>query len=91
MRALSVAILSRPGARQSSRYFGKEFPPFKTLVRAVHQRCTELLSTTETNAVTPHHVQSCLVVSFQVLMPPMRGKPFYTLRLSDLGNNSMFL
>lgn len=92
LRNLSVAIMNRPGAAQSKRYWGKDLPEFKDIAKAVHAKCLECLERVAVGSVPPEdrdHFQQCIIVGLQVLMPPMRGKPFYTLQDKDAETNSM--
>jgi hypothetical protein len=92
LRLISVGVMTRPGARQSARYWGKDFPDFKSIVLKVHGECTKFLGEFVPGTVaveSGQFLQQLLVVAFQVLMPPMRGKPFYTLCVDDVQNNSM--
>lgn len=92
LRNLSVGVMSRPGARQSQRYWGKDLPDLKNLVQTVHMKCKETLQKFSDGRIAideRDHLQQCIIVGLQVLIPPMRGKPFYTLESKDSGTNSM--
>lgn len=54
--------------------------------------CKEAMEASKNQAPTPDNArkfQELLAVAVQVLMPPVRGKPFETLQLTDSGNNSV--
>jgi hypothetical protein len=91
LRMISVGIMGRPGARQSARYLGKDMPKYKPIVMKVHAECTKFLqaSTNGCDSSDGKKLQELLVVGFQVLMAPMRGKPYYTLSNVDDTKNSM--
>lgn len=84
--------MNRPGARQSQRYWGRELPQLRDILQMVHSKCLQAQCTLAEGTILPEeqdHLQQCIVVGLQVLMPPMRGKPFYTLADQDEGANSM--
>lgn len=91
IRTLSVGVMNRPGAKQSHRYWGKDFPQFQRVAGIVYDKCMEMVAQSweEASAEERESLQQCLVVALQVLLPPMRGKPFYTLSLVDDNKNSV--
>jgi hypothetical protein len=92
LHMVSVGIMNRLGAKQSQRYWGKNFPEFQVVAKKVHAKCTEFVRSAGQAPVSPADrktLQQLLIVGFQVLLPPMRGKPFYTLSKVDNGKNSM--
>lgn len=91
-RMLSVGIMNRPGARQSMRYWGKELPEFLKVAKKVNKECTNFIKECGQDPIAETEREKLLqliVVGFQVLLPPKRGKPFYTLCTQDHGTNSM--
>lgn len=91
LRAMSVGIMRRPAARQSKRYWGREFPEYGSLARTTWKRCIQVLEKENKGLETidVEEWQQCLLVACQVLMPPMRGKPFWTMSLQDDQMNSV--
>ena len=90
--AVSVGVMNRPGARQSMRYWGKDLPEYEKVVKKVHQECVKFIDEFGKGPIAEAEREKLLqliVVGFQVLLPPKRGKPFYTLCTVDRGNNSM--
>lgn len=93
LRALVAGVMCRPGAKQSARYWGKEFPELRDIAVKVKEHCTNLLQKISAGLCIwqdANDVQKAIVVASQVLMPPMRGKPFWSLSLTDNGENSMY-
>lgn len=92
MRSLSIGIMKRKGAKQSRRYWGRNFPSLSSLMSKVSQRSEETLGKAHKGELLWEHadsLQKCLIVASQVLVPPMRGKPFWSLSLNDDGDNSV--
>lgn len=92
LRFMAMGIMKRPGARQSRRYWGKIFPSLIELMVPVNEKCLQLLSQVSNRTLgwaEADEMQQCIIVACQVLMPPIRGKPFYDLSLRDEGDNSM--
>ena len=63
-------------------------PDYLEVLSAAHRFCTEVLSA-GVNA-PDFDVQCAVVIGLQVYLPPLRGKPFWSLELEkDDCNNSM--
>jgi hypothetical protein len=76
----------------SRRYWGKKFPEYSDIVAATRKACTEAVEKASQGPPTleeAEQVQQCLTVACQVMIPPMRGKPFWTLQLVDKKDNSV--
>lgn len=87
-----VGIMKRNGARQSSRYTGVVFPTLGEVMFVVNEKCEKLLADIQKGLCVKENadfIQKCTLVSAQVLMPPIRGKPFWSLCLKDSGHNSV--
>ena len=95
LRTMRIGVLRRPGAKQPLRYWGKTFPELGKLVTVVHKKCTAALLDISRNQIDLNDLQvleklqQLIIVACQVLIPPMRGKPFWSLSLVDNGKNSM--
>lgn len=84
--------MSRPGARQSIRYWGKSFPEWSAIAPKVLDKCEALIRQMKTPREILLHTdrfQQCLLVACQVLSAPMRGKPYWSLSIVDKKDNSM--
>lgn len=86
MRSLASGVMTRPGAKQSWKYWGADLPSYGELVQKV-KACVECLP--ESFEDQEDMLQQTVLVAMQVLSPPIRGKPFYTMELCDKGDNSM--
>lgn len=59
----------------------------KVILTSVLDECEKIRKNLQT--VNTEDLQECILIAAQVLMPPIRGKPFYSLELVDTGANSM--
>ena len=94
LRAMAAGVMTRQGAKQSSRYWGKDLPSLDLIVKQTDRECRKLLDIARRGELTPEQeerFQQCMAVAVQVLVPPIRGKPYYTLETVDTGNNSVCL
>lgn len=95
LRAFRAAVMKRTGAKQSSKYWGKTFPSLDAIATSTSRNCDQILEQISKDQFDFKDVdaldrmQKCILVSCQVLMAPMRGKPFWSLSLKDDGKNSM--
>lgn len=90
LRSMAKSIHQRHGFRQSSKYYGKRFPSFKVVAAKAKEKASKIVLRAKAGEVIERgDMLQCLLVSCQCLIPPMRGKPFWSLSLRDEGNNSM--
>lgn len=89
LRNLYNCILHRPGAKQAKKYWNRETPPFRDVAIRTHNMCVEVLKKIEDGERDAKIIQYCIAVGAQVLLPPMRGKPFWSLSVEDNEENSM--
>lgn len=81
-----------PGNLLLYRYWGKDLPVYKDVAATTLRAAHDALEMAKNPAITTQEVeqlQQCLAVAVQILLPPMRGKPYETLELTDHGNNSV--
>jgi hypothetical protein len=90
LRALHSAISNRPGSKQSKMYWSKVLPDFQAVATRVQKASYQVLEKCAANEPDYLELQQTIIVGCQILMPPIRGKPYYTLSLVDDGeHNSM--
>lgn len=67
-------------------------PALSDVVGKVQKEVDSMLAAIEAGRLDEGNfdrLQRAIVAGTQALIPPMRGKPFYTLELIDNGENSM--
>lgn len=91
-----MGLSRRKDDRRSSKWLGVAFPEHGQLIEKVTFKMQESLSKLEPRVeklkkADIFEMQASLVVALQVLIAPIRGKPFWSLKMVDNGECSMFL
>lgn len=90
LRAFAAGLKSRAQDLRPREETFAHMPDYLEVLSAAHRFCTDVLDA-GTNALD-FDVQCAVVVGLQVYLPPLRGKPFWSLELEkDSDRNSTLL
>lgn len=89
LRALAVSLTSHAEDRLPKEETFSNLPEYIDVLSCSHNFC-EAIKADQVSA-DPFEVQRALIVGFQVYLPPLRGKPFWSLDLSQDGENNSML
>lgn len=81
LRALAASLISHAQDRQPREDTFSSLPEYIDVLSAAHSFCERVKASP--NAQDPFEVQCALIVGLQVYLPPLRGKPFWSLDLED--------
>lgn len=81
LRALAASLTSNAQDRMPRESTFSSLPEYIDVLSAAHSFCQRVKSSP--NPQDPFEVQCALIVGLQVYMPPLRGKPFWSLDLAD--------
>ena len=81
LRALAASLISHAQDRLPREETFSSLPDYIDVLSAAHSFCQRVKASS--NAEDPFEVQCALIVGLQVYLPPLRGKPFWSLDLED--------
>jgi hypothetical protein len=81
LRALAASLISHAEERLPKEKTFSSLPEYIDVLSAAHKFCEGVKESLNTG--DPFDVQRALIVGLQVYMPPLRGKPFWSLDLED--------
>lgn len=92
LRRITSSLCTTLRARQETKYWDADWPDFGGVAETTHVRCVQILNRDVQEPSTKEsleEVEGVLAVALQILIPPMRGKPFWSLLTHDDGIGSM--
>ena len=88
LRALAASLTSHAQDRLPKKETFSDLPEYIDVLSCCHKFCEAIKA--DKDSANHFDVQRALIVGFQVYLPPLRGKPFWSLDLSQDGEkNSM--
>lgn len=92
IKGLAASLMDDCDSRHAVRYDHMGFPSYKEVLKIILVEC-QVLTANKCQAASLSgnrwRVQKALVLALQVLVPPLRGRPYWDLLVVDNGEQSM--